>query len=359
MNNSKGKETNEIKGVGVSKRFFLIAPPHMDLYKDIVGDLGNRGFSVEFLAVKVFPHDPFFISNRYSWLYNKKRFLRKLELYWDGLYKSGKYSFEYDYLFVINGTVVHPKLFYYLKKHNPSIECINYLFDSTQNVYHFDRNFKYFDRIYTFDRKDAEKFGINFLPIYWTKDNITTDKTIKMFGFGVFNRTRYNIYSSIINRSKEIDSNSYIKLYTPEICNIKWFKFKNRIKRLFHLPIDITYEEYSSSLITHKTLSPQEFRNYIYNSSIVVDTSNSKQDGLTARFMWALGAGKKIITNNTSILEYPFYSKDQFFLIGDDFSELKSFINTPFIPSPEYKHLVEQWRLDKWLSTLFNLAKIN
>lgn len=342
------------------KKVFLVAPTHMDLYKDIVGDLEEKGFSVDYLAVKVFPHDPYFISNRYSWLYSKRHFLKKLESYWDQLYSSGKYSFDYDYLLVINGTVVHPKLFYYLKKHNPNVECINYLFDSTQNVYHFDRNFEHFDRIFTFDRKDAKKFGLYFLPIYWTEATSPTGSNkIDLFGFGVFNRTRFEVYSSILNRCTRSCTNVFVKLYVPEIGNIRMFKFKNTIKTFFHLPVDITYEEYCSFLISHKTLSPKDFRDYIFNSKIVVDTSNSKQDGLTARFMWAIGAGKKIITNNYSVLEYPFYSKEQFYVIGDDYSGLERFINTPFVPSQDYWDMVEQWRLDNWVLTLLSLNMNN
>lgn len=349
-------ETNEIKEKDCKKKIFLIAPTHMDLYKDIVEELENKGFSVEFLAVKVFPHDPFFISTRYSWLYNKGKFLKKLETYWDQLYISGKYSFEYDYLLVINGTVVHPKLFYYLRKHNPKIECVNYLFDSTQNVYHFDRNFKYFNRIFTFDRKDAEKFSINFLPIYW-KDTTTPPghNSIQLFGFGVFNKTRYEVYSSLIDKCKDFSENSFVKLYVPEINNIKLFKLKNIIKKIIHLPVDLSFEEYNSPLITHKTLTPKEFRDYIFNSNIIVDTSNSKQDGLTARFMWALGAGKKIITNNSSVLDYPFYSPEQFYVIDGNYLGLEDFINTPFNPSQEYKTIIEQWRLDNWVIKLLSL----
>lgn len=349
-------ETNEAKDQGGKKRVFLIAPTHMDLYKDIVEELEKKGFTVEFLAVKVFPHDPFFISSRYSWLYNKEKFLKKLEAYWDRLYNSDKYSFEYDYLLVINGTVVHPKLFYYLKKHNPRIKCINYLFDSTQNVYHFDRNFKYFDRVFTFDRKDAQKFAINFLPIYWKETTVLQgNKCMQLFGFGVFNRSRYEVYSSIINKCKDIGSNSFVKLYVPEINNIKLFKLKNTIKRIFHFEVDLTFEEYSSPLISHETLTPKEFRDYIYNSNVVVDTSNSKQDGLTARFMWALGAGKKIITNNISVFDYPFYSPEQFFVITGDYSGLDTFIKTPFRPSQDYQAIIEQWRLDNWVMKLLSL----
>lgn len=350
------KKSQEAKEKGGKKRIFLIAPTHMELYKDIVEDLENKGFSVEFLAMKVFPHDPYFISTRYRWLYNKMRFLNRLESYWDQLYDSGKYSFEYDYLLVINGTIVHPKLFSYLKKHNPKIVCINYLFDSTQNVYHFDRNFKFFDRIFTFDRKDAEKFSLIFLPIYWKEAaTIPEHDSIQLFGFGVFNKTRYEVYSSILDKCKAFSTNSFVKLYVPVIGNTKLFKFKNNIKKIFHLPIDITFEQYNSPLIIHKTLTPKEFRDYIFNSNIILDTSNSKQDGLTARFMWALGAGKKIITNNKSVLEYPFYSREQFFVIDGNYSGLETFIKTPFHPSNDYKAIIEQWRLDNWVNTLLSL----
>lgn len=336
-------------------RVFLIAPTHMDLYKDIVRELERQGYKVDFLSVKTPTNDPFFLSNRYHKFYSKRLFLYKLEKYWDRLYDSNTYSFDYDYLIVINGNTLHPKLFYYLKQHNPRIKCINYIYDSIQHVYRLNRNFDYFDNIFTFDFSDSKRFGLNFLPIYWSPQSATLDSNVDVFGFGAYSRDRFHIFQKIKVIAKNNGLRTYIKLYKPQISNVSLFKLKNKIKSLFSLPIDMTFEEYDSELISHNTLSPDLFRAYLQSSKVIVDTCNRLQEGMTARFMWALGAGKKIITTNKHIRQYSVYSPDQICVIDENVDVPDSFFTTPFVPTEEYYNEVNKWRIDNWVKTLINL----
>lgn len=341
------------------KRILVLSPTHMNLYKDIVEELENEGFYVEFIAVKSFPNDPFYIHGKYHQFFSKNKFLSKLEKYWISIYESGKYTFDYDYLLVINGTTVHPILFELLKKKNKDIITINYLFDSTQRMYHFDRNFQYYDRIYSFDRSDVELYNLNFLPIYWKPCESNSTKSNFLFGFGAFNRVRYKVFSYFDNLIKDKRNESFIKLYYPQVRHTCAFFAIKYIKKLFKIHTDITKQEYCSELITHQSMSPDEFRNHIWRSKIVIDTSNGLQDGLTARFMWAVGAGKKIVTTNTSIRDYDIYSKDQFFII-DNINSIdvpSSFLETPFNPKEGYWEIVNNWRIDLWLKQMLYEGK--
>ncbi|MEK5777604.1 lipopolysaccharide biosynthesis protein, partial [Acinetobacter nosocomialis] len=53
-------------------------------------------------------------------------------------------------------------------------------------------------------------------------------------------------------------------------------------------------------------------------SNIILDISHPGQSGLTMRTFEAIGAGKKLITTNTNIKEYPFYNANNIFIISRD-----------------------------------------
>lgn len=336
------------------KKVFLVAPTHMNLYQDIVDELRRQNYEVEFLALKVFPHDPYFVFRDQDKHYDKEQFLKTLEKYWINLHKSGEYSFYCDYLIVINGSAVHPILFSLLKQHNPDVKCINYLFDSTQNTYRFDRNFPYYDKIFTFDRNDVKVFGLAFLPIFWVPIEKSVKIDVKVFGLGVFNKTRYGIFKTVKTYVDRLNKTSYIKLYVPKDKNGILLWIKSLYRTLRPAPGGVTFKELKSGLITHESMSPDLFRQYVANADVIVDTSNAAQDGLTARFMWALGAGKKIITNNFSVSEYPFYSKKQFFVLGKDADDdLEKFIaESDFAINDKTVEIINKWRIDNWVATL-------
>lgn len=338
------------------KKVFLVAPKHMNLYQDIVNELQRQKYEVEFLAIKVFDHDPFFVFTENNTKYDKNAFLKRLEKYWIDLYDSGSYSFNCDFLIVINGSAVHPVLFSLLKKNNPNVKFVNYLFDSTQNTYRFDRNFQYYDKIFTFDQSDAKAFHLELLPIYWTPIEKKQNIDVRIFGFGVYNKERFRVFSKLKQDAIKFHFSHFIKVYLPKE---KW-EFKVWLRLLytavFRVSEAITYKEYYSGMLTHKSMEPELFRQYIINSDVIIDTSLPGQDGLTARFMWALGAGKRIITNNKSVKDYPFYSKEQFYIVGVDSDELlyPFMMRDTFEMSDSAREIVTKWRIDNWINTLLD-----
>ena len=117
----------------------------------------------------------------------------------------------------------------------------------------------------------------------------------------------------------------------------------------------IPFTDVFNGLVTNKSLLPTEFRGYIYESEVIIDTHVEYQDGLTARFMWAVGAEKKIITTNKIVKEYVFYSPEQFFILGEDsFDRLAGFVSTKFLMSEKNRKEVLKYRIDNWLETIIN-----
>lgn len=323
---------------------FLLSPPNMGLYKDIEKGLVDLGYKVECIT-KSIQRDPFsVISLRSQLLYSKSSYLKRLEDMWLEIYNSGNYTFNYDFLLVINGAFVHPILFDLLHKKNPKIIKVCYLYDTTK-VYHYERNFTYFDRIYSFDRLDVEKFNLHFLPIYWVP-NENRKNEIDIFGFGSYKKDRYLLFQKIEELSINLGLKSFIKVYDSS-SGLNW---KGKIRRFFKLLL--IYNKYDRSLVSNVTIPPSDFRRMIASSRIILDTKLIEQDGLTARFMWALGAGKKIITNNQSAKDYPFYSKEQICIVNKKAIIPDDFLVGDYVMSDATRSIVDSYRIDNWLKQM-------
>ena len=324
-------------------RVLLVSPDYLGLYEDVYQGLVALGYNTEAIITKTFKGDPFLLCNRNQSKKNVEEFLNELKEFWVNIYNSGKYTFYYDYLIVIGGTCLHPYLFEKLLENNPNIKKVNYLFDGIDTVYRFDRSFQYFDRIFTFDIADSKKYGLTHLPIYWVDSKNDSCIERDIFAFGSYNEIRKSVYDIIKREIPKRSFSSFIKLYLPPPIGFI-NKIKSFLKKIL-LP-------HRYGMVTHKSMPTQEFRRMIKTSRIIVDTSNGFQDGLSARFMWALGLGRKIITNNASALCYPFYSKEQIYIIGEDTCSLNDFIVSDFKMSDDIMAIVKNYRIDNWLNTL-------
>lgn len=330
----------------------------MDLHKDIINELIKQGYSVDFIPEFKSKWDP---RNKKGYvkiskfLVSEKLYNKRMEKYWTKLLYREQYNKNYDILFVLDGQSVRPILFQILKKRNKSIRLVNYLYDTTTGVYAFDKNFRFYDTIASFDITECKKFNLIFLPIYWIKDDFCPTIKYDMFGLGSYSSQRLTLFNYLKKISDEEGYRSRLELFAYPIRNLKYYKVKQYLRKLIGAPTNIPVEDYESELVTQSTITPKEFRECILSSKITIDTSAVHQDGLTARFMWALGGEKKIVTSNQNVVNYPFYSTEQILLIDPSnvsVNEVKSFIEKPFTMSNDIRLMVLKYRIDNWIKFL-------
>ena len=251
----------------------LIAPRFMGLQDDIITGLRDLGYRVDYLPEKTYKYDPFnLLAKR---IYNKpvKKFLVELESYWTKTLSDEKFGKAYDFLLVIDGQAIHPVLFELLKKRNPDIKFVNFLFDRVDGVYAYNNNFEYFDKVCSFDSLDVEKYGLEQFQIYWKLGENNQGKKYDVFGFGTYSKFRFDIFKQLAEIFDGKFERVFLKLYNPIIKFEIFYKFKESIKRLLKLKTYITVEEYHSDLVVSKTIPPKLFRDIIASSDTVVDTS--------------------------------------------------------------------------------------
>ena len=346
----------------MSKNVLLLAPKVANLYLEIIAELERQGYLVDYYEYRSFKLDPYYIKGyvKYGRMFTSKTISSiRMKREWESVLASAQYNKSYDYLFVVDGYSLHPCLFNTLKQRNPGIKCVNYLFDSTYSNYEFNVHFPFFDKVATFDIKDSKKFNINLLPIYWIDDqDADCEQDLKFFGMGSDIGCRYALFSKLEEYSKTHGYDSFIKIYLDRQDNMRKYKFKYRIvEALSSKSVMTPPEHFSAPIVTHESMSTSYYRKMIRRSEIIIDSNAPHQDGLTARFMWALGAEKKIVTTNAAVKEYDFYTPEQIYVVDDietftDSPDFESFVNSDYRMSDEIRTLVQRYRIDNWISWL-------
>lgn len=338
------------------KKILFIGTPFMNIYKDIIDELHRQGYEVDFIAEQVHPEDP--DNVRGANYETPEEFLAKNTRYWEYLLDQEAYNKVYDILFVLDGQSIAPCVFSILRERNSNLYAVNYLFDTTKGVYRFDKNFQYFDRVFTFDIEESTKYGIDLLPIYWAQTEADTNETkYKFFGLGRYNRNRAKLFKTLTKYSDKHNLPYYLKLQGERL---KCFPVNYLIKNILGIYGDRpTFYEYYSEYYIQKAVSLDEYRKLTAESEIIIDTNAPHQDGLTARFMWALGQGKKIITTNKAAAQYDFFNPDQIYIVNDiedlcNDKNFKQFIHCPFTPSTHQQTIVSQYRIDNWVKRILN-----
>lgn len=334
------------------KRVLLLAPPYMDIYKDIVSCLKQKGYEVIWVKDGQISGNP----------YNKKnitRHTKTVELYdkevnsfWQSQFSEWIDLPHFDYFLAIDGLMVSDNFFEELSKRNPSIKKVLFLYDRIEDNYELDRFFCHYDKVFTFDISDSKKYGIFHLPIYWIPTSDNSQVIYDIFGMASFNSIRrYEIFKTVRQLAMEEGLRENIRLWHPHIDNRFLYIIKYTINRMLGKEM-LSLSQFDDELFTEEAMAPNIFRMNIVSSKVILDTHTPYQDGLTARFMWALGAGKKIITTNDSAKDYPFYHPDQIFILNNNYRGIIEFVNTPFRISDKYQDIIMRYRIDHWIDTL-------
>lgn len=333
----------------------VIAPTWMGLSTDIIDGLINIGYEVDFIRDKISRFDP--LNVRTSFHVPSSIMEKRKIHYWHKTLESNHYKKNYDLLLVIDGQYFHSCVISILKKRNPQLFTVNYLYDTVKGVHRFDLNFRFFDRVASFDRSESREYNILFLPIYWKKNKNKLNLNYKVFGFGTFSKYRYLIYKELDRILTSHKISSRIELYTPVIKRRRLFQFIYLCKEVLGIITDISLSEYDDKMVVNEIIDTNTFQDIIANVDVVLDTSPVHQDGMTARFMWALGLGKKIITTNCSIRDYAFYSPKQILIIPAKpcelcAEEIVSFIYSSGEPDTTKRRLIEDLEINNWLKKL-------
>lgn len=207
----------------------------------------------------------------------------------------------------------------FIKKYNPTCKIHLFFFNTISNAYHQmilkDRNI---DKLWSFDQKDVEKYGLNFNTPMYAKEYIDQ--------FPIIEYPENDVV--FVGKAKE------------RISLIENIEEKCKEKQL---KTDFTIVKSEKDYVAY-----EDYVRRIMNTKCILDITNEGQTGLTLRFMEALFTKKKIITNNQYIKDYNFYDPANIFVIkNDDIEGIDNFICCP--GKDISKENIEYYDLENWI----------
>lgn len=237
---------------------------------------------------------------------------------------------HYDYIVVIRPDFFFDSQLEKLKSRTNNF--IAYYQDSINNAPRKKHVIKFFDKVFSYEKKDVEENNLIFLPNFIYTDLARTNVQEEYTAFTVMSKdyrvealeklafflSQKNIDHQFLVHSKKIENSEFIQYFS---------KRKNN----------------------------DEVIEYIKKTKIIVDIHKyGIQDGLTFRVFESLAFEKKLITTNKDIRNYDFFNPNNIHIIEDveNIDIPDSFFETTYekLPPATYKKYHYKTWLNKILS---------
>lgn len=251
---------------------------------------------------------------------------------------------EIDYLVFINPESVTHSLLDYVKLKKPNIKIIVYMWDSFENKKKAAKLVDSCDSFFTFDPVDAKQENVIFLPLFYIpeyekikKDSVEIEYDVSFVGTA--HSERFKLFKSISYGFSRV----FYFLYSPSRIVFLYKKF------ICGELVGLLYEDVSFSPMVRT-----EVVDVISKSKAVIDINHPSQVGLTMRTIEVFGAGKKLITTNSKVVEYDFYNPSNILVYNSEltYSDISSFLKKPYLDGDD--EIYRNYSLNSWVRRLFD-----
>ena len=274
---------------------------------------------------------------------------------WTEQFKKEIADLKFDVFLVIENTSFKKSFMAYLRKQNPNIKTIWFLWDTfkVQQKYHKDY-IGLFDKVYSFDREDAYKYGLSYYPNFYVKPEGKPIKKYDICFVGSANSkvTSYRI-PAIAKIKSQCDNLGMKSFFYIKRENI--YRSKSLIKRIYNKLFPGNYqriiEQYKNEDFLHtNSLPPIKYNSILRDSSIIVDLNYSNRQGMTLNAVTAIASGKKLITTNSKIANELFYHPNNILIIDEN----NPYIDPDFIKSEIVPINMDELEVGNWLKHIIN-----
>ena len=326
----------------MKSRVLLFAPRTFGFYRHIIDALASNGYDVEFF-------DEIFTT--------KGGLLRKLLLklplrvrtllqkrYVSAVLKT--ISGKVDYIFIIRGEYFSSDVLLLLEDRFPSSQRIMYQWDSSKNLRFFEDQILWFNRVFTFDNSDADRFGVKHKSLFFnslhTQSSTGPVKAGKMTFVGTHHSNRFRFIRKFLDENPRLKRNSDIRLFRPITSFLRALVF-NRTE----------LEGANISDFVTRPVKELEVLRILSESEFILDITQQDQVGLTIRTFEALGLGRKLITTNPNIKNYQFYDARNIFIVDEyNLRVSDKFLSLPYVPLSD--DVLEMYYVNNWVKEFFD-----
>lgn len=322
------------------KRILYISPKFFNYENKIKEELESLGAIVDFFDDR--PANDF-ITKVFIRLNFKSLIQKKIDTYYENIYSyiSDK---KYDFIFVVSPETLSYKELTKIKELQLNTECILYMWDSFENKNSFN-TINLYDKVYSFDSMDTEKYSLKFLPLFYCKDYKKSEQ-INNFDYDLsFLATAHSDRYKIADKIKKIIYKNQFKVY--------YYFYLPNIIIYFIRKIFISKYSYGKlSEFSFDSLTQSSIIKIFNNSKVILDINHPKQFGLTMRTFECLGAEKKIITTNKNIKSYDFYNPKNILVIDRENINIDmDFFEVEYQTLSD--ELYKKYSLNSWIRNIF------
>jgi len=284
----------------LNNKILFIGPEFYNYHREIILELERRGKQVDFYS-EMNQSVLYRIANKLSQTCTKNLEDKHINAILDRIDID-----MYDTVFIIRGGYFTPVSMLRLKKLLPKAKFIMYQWDSVEQNNYLPL-VPYFDHVQTFDMKDAEKYGISYLPLFYTQQyqqlaEKQRKKKYDLVFFGAYHSNRLDIIKQISAQFEKQGLVFNSHLYITKLALLRLL-----VKRV------ITFKEISF-FKTFSASSDQIIKTY-NETEAVLDVELSIQNGLTIRTFEVLGANLRLVTTNSNIKNESFFDEQRILLV--------------------------------------------
>lgn len=320
------------------QRVLLVVPSFFGYEQDIKRELEQQGAQVDWLPDRPFdtPFMKALTKIRPGWVLPAadRLFTQLLEAFG---------ATHYDTVLVVNGQTLSKNMLQRLRTSFPAAQYVLYMWDSIANRAHIRDNLARFDRVFTFDPQDAARYQMHLRPLFYGRgfeaSPLPTPIRYHISFVGTAHTDRFAVVDRLRRSLPEaINAYWYLYLQAPWVMQVyRWTKPEMRHAHAhdFHFT----------------PLEKWTLQSVFAESLAILDIEHPRQVGLTMRTFETLGAGKKLVTTNTGVRDYDFYSEDNICVIDRTNPRIpKAFLDTPFKPLPDFVR--KHYSITGWLEEL-------
>ncbi len=240
-----------------------------------------------------------------------------------------------DYLLVVNPGQVEPATI----ERAMAISAVKkaYLYDSLARSPVSEAWLKRYDQVYSFESADAERHGLTKLHNFMYEDLVLP---------AVQAEAKYKAFLVMAG----LDRLALLDTIGQQLEQAGYPNY------LFMVQYKKPGEARSRITFFRERLGLDDVTRHIAEADILIDLIRPRQSGLSFRLFEGMMHGKKVITNNASVVNYDFYHPANILVIDEQNPQIpRAFLEGQYVPVAE--EIKRRYSLHGWCETVFSAPR--
>lgn len=243
---------------------------------------------------------------------------------WKEKVKSAKMAVIFDYGY-------EKGMETYIKKVNPTCQVYLFCWNKVDRVHSGYKRFRFSENVFSTDPEDCRKYGFRYNHMFYPiVEKQSAGESNRLFFVGA-DKGRANALATI---------GSFMKSCGVD-CDIRILRDKKGEKE--PLTGDVT--------VMNRPMAYPEYLENVKRSGLLLEIVQPGQTALSMRTVEAMFFSKKLITDNSEIVNYDFYCKNNILVLPHNLEnvtgeEMHEFLAKPFLPYP--KEILDAYSFEHW-----------